>query len=370
MTKPDRWKRGLIAVAMSALISGFGIVNVAQASDEYDEVKLRYAGYLPATHARELFIQKWMEEVTKRSGNRVTFDAYRDQALLKTLDLLDGASRGISDISYLAVGYFPSQLPMTTLLDLPFLTNNSQALLASLLQIYGEFDGMKKEYDDNNLVLLTGLAGDPTILGSREPVRTIEDLKGKRIRAFGLINQALDTFGAVPVALPAPDIYASMERRVIDAYSGLPASLIPPWSLHEVSKYVIDYGGGLYAANAIVMNKPRFTGLNAKTQALLLDTFSELVKDVYIADLAKLNRERAKAIQDSKMEISRWSKEERAKATKMVRDTVWKQAIASREERGVPAQAFFDRFRELIAENEPKSTGYIDPVSAAIGRPD
>jgi TRAP-type C4-dicarboxylate transport system substrate-binding protein len=212
------------------------------------------------------------------------------------------------------VGYFPSQLPMTTLLDLPFLTNNSQALLASLLQIYGEFDGMKKEYENNNLVLLTGLAGDPTILGSREPLRTIEDLKGKRIRAFGLINQALDTLGGVPVALPAPDIYASMERKVIDAYSGLPASLIPPWSLHEVSKYVIDYGGGLYAANAIVMNKPRFTGLNEKTQALLLDTFSELVKDVYIADLAKLNRERAKAIQDSKMEIFRWTKEERAKA--------------------------------------------------------
>ncbi len=66
------------------------------------------------------------------------------------------------------------------------------------------------------------------------------------------------------------------------------------------------------------------------------------------------------------MEISRWSKEEREKATKMVRDTVWKQAIASREERGVPAQAFFDRVRELIAENEPKSSDYIDPVSAAI----
>ncbi|MDA0662884.1 MAG: TRAP transporter substrate-binding protein DctP [Proteobacteria bacterium] len=370
MNKPDRWKRGLIAVAMSALISGFGITSVTQASDEFDEVKLRYAGYLPATHARELFTQKWMDEVTKRSNGRVTFDTYRDQALLKTLDLLDGASRGISDISYLATGYYPSQLPLSTMADLPFLSNNSQALLASLLQIYGEFDGMQKEYDDNNLVLLTGISGDPTILGSNEPLMTVEDLKGKRIRAFGLINQALDVLGAVPVALPAPDIYASMERNVIEAYSGLPASLITPWSLHEVSKYVIDYGAGLYASNAIVMNKTRFSGLNDKTQALLKDTFAELLKDVYIADLAKLNRERAKSMQDSKMEIVRWSKEEREKAAKLVRDKVWEEAIVSREKRGVPARAFVARFVEIIAENEPKSTGYIDPVSAAIGRPD
>ena len=364
------WKRWSLVGLALALLLGVGPTRHAHASDEYDNVRLRYASFVPATHVREIFTQKWMDEVTKRSGGRVNFDTYRDQALLGTTALLDGASRGISDISYVATGYHPSELPLTTLMDLPFLTNNSQALMLTLVQIYAEFEGLRKEYDRQGIVLLGSLPGDPTILGSREPWRTGADLKGKRIRAFGLINQTMKALGAVPVALPAPEIYTSMERKVIEGYSGLPANIIPPWALHEVSKYVIDYGAGNYVNVAIFMNKKKFDGLNAKTRGLLVDTFAELVNTIYIKDVSDLNRKRAKAIQDAKMTFIRWSKEEREAASKIVTETVWEDAISTREKRGAPARAFVKRFKELIVENEKKATIYIDPVSVALGPPD
>ncbi|MCB1743801.1 MAG: hypothetical protein KDK91_25725, partial [Gammaproteobacteria bacterium] len=66
----------------------------------------------------------------------------------------------------------------------------------------------------------------------------------------------------------------------------------------------------------------------------------------------------------------RWKKEEREKARELVQGKVWEEAIKSREARGAPARAFFERFRKLLIENEPKATDYIDPVSVALGRPD
>jgi TRAP-type transport system periplasmic protein len=370
MSQQQYCRRWLARALSLAVLPTFLMVTPAIASDDYDKVRLRYATFLPATHVREILTQKWMDEVTKRSGGQVTFDAYRDQALLQTTALLDGASRGIADISYVATGYHPSELPLTTMIDLPFLTNNSQAQMAAITQLDAEFEGLRKEYDKLNLVLLASLSGDPTILGSREPWKTIADIKGKRIRAFGAINQTLQALGAVPVALPAPDIYTSMERKVIEGYSGLPASLIPPWALHEVSNYVIDYGAGLYANVGIFMNKRKFTSLNPRTRALLTDTFADLIKDVYIADLVKVNRERAKAIQDAKMTFIRWSKEEREAARKIIADTVWEDAIRSREAKGVPARAFVTRMRELITEHEKTAKDYIDPVTVALGPPD
>jgi TRAP-type C4-dicarboxylate transport system substrate-binding protein len=300
----------------------------------------------------------------------VTFDAYRDQALLATTALLDGTSRGIADIGYIASGYFPGELPLTTMQDLPYLTQSTQALMMTVKQMYGEFDGLRKEFERQNLLLVGSLAVDPTILGGREPWKGIADIKGKRIRAFGLINQVLSAVGAVPVALPAPDIYASLERKVIDGFSGLPANLITPMALQEVSNHVIDFGAGTYGNIALVMNKRKSDGLNPKTRALLADTLDELIQTTYIKELSQLNRDRAKILQDAKMTFMRWSKEEREVARKIVADKVWEEAIRTREARGAPARQFFNRFRELLAQNEPKATDYIDPVSVVLGRPD
>jgi TRAP-type transport system periplasmic protein len=370
MTRRGWLTRWMVPGVALALLLGLGTSGHAQEAAEYDQVRLRYASYLPASHVRELFTQQWMDEVTKRSGGRVTFDTFRDQALLGTRELLDGASRGISDISYLAAGYFPTELPLTTLLDLPYLANNTEALMTTSLQMYQEFDQMRAEYEGNNLVLIGGLAVDPTIMASRQEWNTSEDIRGKRIRGFGLINQVLEALGAVPIALPAPDIYASMERGVIEGFSGFPASLIPSWALQEVSEFVIDYGAGTYANVAIVMNKTRFDGLNEKTRDLLVDTFADLVRDSYIKDLSELNRERAKVLTDAGMKFIRWSKEEREKARAIVTEKVWEDAIKSREARGAPAREFTTRFLELMAQNEPAATEYIDPVSVVLGRPD
>jgi TRAP-type transport system periplasmic protein len=370
MQRREVWNRSLIAGLILGLVSALGSASQPAAASDYDKVRLRYASFAPAANVRDIFTQKWMDEVTKRSGGTVTFDTYRDQALLQTTAILDGTSRGIADIGYLAGGYFPTELPLTTLQDLPYLTNNTQALMMTVQQMYKEFDGLRKEFEGHNLLLVGTLSIDPTILGTREEWKGVADIKGKRIRAFGLINQTLQALGAIPVALPAPDIYTSMERKVIEGYSGLPAQIIPPWALHEVSKYVIDYGAGTYGNISIVMNRRKYDSLNEKTRSLLVDTFNDLLRDAYIPDITKVNRERAKAIQANKMVFVRWSKEEREAARKIVTSVVWEEAIRTREARGAPARAFLARFVELMSVNEPKATDYIDAVSVALGRPD
>jgi TRAP-type mannitol/chloroaromatic compound transport system substrate-binding protein len=51
----------------------------------------------------------------------------------------------------------------------------------------------------------------------RNPVNTIEDFKGLKMRIPGLGGQVMARIGAVPQALPGGDIYPALERGAIDA---------------------------------------------------------------------------------------------------------------------------------------------------------
>ena len=55
------------------------------------------------------------------------------------------------------------------------------------------------------------------VVGKGEPPKSLADWKGMRIRALGQQGKAMQKLGAVPTSVPAPDVYTSMDRGLIDA---------------------------------------------------------------------------------------------------------------------------------------------------------
>ncbi len=79
-------------------------------------------------------------------------------------------------------------------------------------------------------------------LHSRKPVRTIDDLKGLKVRTSGAWLEIVNQLGASAVTMPGAEVYTSLERGTIDASEWGTLSINVPMGLHKIAKYVVVPG--------------------------------------------------------------------------------------------------------------------------------
>jgi TRAP-type mannitol/chloroaromatic compound transport system substrate-binding protein len=109
-------------------------------------------------------------------------------------------------------------------------------------------------------------------LHSRKPVRTLEDLKGLKLRTAGAWLDISRSMGAAPVTTPGGEVYTALERGAIDAteWGTLWENISP--GFHRVTKYVII--PGIHQPTApfeLVINKDAWAELSAEDQQIVRD---------------------------------------------------------------------------------------------------
>ena len=107
-------------------------------------------------------------------------------------------------------------------------------------------------------------------LHSRKPVRSMDDLKGLKLRTAGAWLEMSQSMGAAPVTTPGGEIYTALERGTIDAteWGTLYENISP--GFYKVAKYLII--PGVHQPTApfeLVINKDVWEGLSAEDQALI-----------------------------------------------------------------------------------------------------
>jgi TRAP-type mannitol/chloroaromatic compound transport system substrate-binding protein len=130
----------------------------------------------------------------------------------------------------------------------------------------------------------------------REPVESLEQLNGLRMRIPGLAGQVYGALGVDARVLPAPEIFPALERGVIDA-----AEFVGPYQdrrlgLHQAAKYYHTTGWHEPATTGeLVISKPAWEALpddlkmivRQACQAATLEsvTWSEAVNGDALTDL-------------------------------------------------------------------------------------
>ena len=82
-----------------------------------------------------------------------------------------------------------------------------------------------------------GLLGPEGVGWFRSPIRTVDDLRGLKMRFFGLGSQVMQKIGVSPQLLAGADIYPALERGVIDATEFSVPAIDVTLGFHEVVKY-------------------------------------------------------------------------------------------------------------------------------------
>ncbi|MFQ5840456.1 MAG: TRAP transporter substrate-binding protein [Candidatus Methylomirabilales bacterium] len=93
------------------------------------------------------------------------------------------------------------------------------------------------------------------VLWSRKEVRTLDDLKGMKIRVYGTAQtQFLKALGAVPVSIAFAEVYTALERGTVDGgITGTYSGYALKW--YEVSKYQIEMNLGPVIGTLTVSKK-------------------------------------------------------------------------------------------------------------------
>ncbi|MBC7204088.1 MAG: TRAP transporter substrate-binding protein, partial [Pusillimonas sp.] len=159
------------------------------------------------------------------------------------------------------------RFPAMSIMELPFIFKRAEHASQVVMEVF-EKGYMDKEFEGVKVLYLhTHHAG---ILNTKDEVRNLEDLKGKRIRfPSSPVRSLLTSLGADPVGVPAPQAYESLERGVLDGVA-FPYDAMKGLRLGELVNYHIDFPMYLVTFY-LVMNEAKYNSLPQDLQTIIDD---------------------------------------------------------------------------------------------------
>ena len=182
-------------------------------------------------------LQPWVKKVEEATKGKVKIDVYYSQTLVKGPDIWNAVKTGVADIGWCFHGYWADMTPLSDVITLPGLPFMKAEKGSEVLwKLYERFPAIQREFKDVHVCQLW-TSHPYFLITSKKQVKTIEDLKGMKIRTTGgPPTEQMKALGAVPILIPMPDNYQSLDKGIIDGM-GAPWEAILSFRLYEVVKY-------------------------------------------------------------------------------------------------------------------------------------
>ncbi len=250
MCKMFRFKLLGLGLFLAFLIFGLGSVCYAKSV-----ITLTYANFFPATNAHSKLAEEWIKSIETQTNGRVKIDYYSGGVLLKGPHMFDGVKNGIADIGMSCFAYNGGRFPVMGVVDLPWGYPNATVATDVANRFFAKF----KPAELNDVKVLYLHAHGPGVLFSKKMVKTLEDLKGLKIRATGFSAKVAEALGAVAVVMSQGMAYEALQRGVVDG-SFSPLEVLEGWRQAEVVKYVVlsQKATGYTTAMYVIMNKSKW----------------------------------------------------------------------------------------------------------------
>ena len=247
----------------------------AKAPEAAKPIELTYSIFFPPTHIQCQTAEAWAKEVEKRTENRVKITLFPGGSLTKAPQCYEGVVNGISDIGMSCFAYTRGRFPLLEGVDLPLGYPNGLTATRIATEMVQKYE--PKETADTHVLYIH--AHGPGILASKKPVRTLDDLKGLKVRATGLSAKIVESLGGAPVAMSQPETYEALQKAVVEA-TFCPIETLKGWKQGEVIECVTDTSViGYTTAMFVVMNLDKWNSLPPDIQEVITAVSQEWVTE-------------------------------------------------------------------------------------------
>ena len=277
-----------------------------------DVIKLKVANYFPPMHMNSVMMGKFCDELNKKLAGKVELTQYAGGTVLTAPKMAAGVATGIADIGLSHCAYSRGRFPVTEIMELPLGYPSGWVGTHVSTDFYNKFK--PKEWDVYHPLMFA--TSGPNILQTlNKPVKTLEELKGLKIRGTGRVGDLVKALGAVPMPIEMVDLYESLRRGVIDG-TYTPMETLKGFKIGEVEKYATaSWKVGNTYAFYVIMNKNKWNSLPADVKNIITDYCKEFLErwavewnniDIEAADFFK--KQGGQIINLSDAEAARWVK--------------------------------------------------------------
>ncbi len=324
----------LLALSLAVLLS----TGAAHAA----EYNLRFSHFWPATSGVHKGFETWADALESASEGRIKVDFYPAQTLTKAPKSYDGVKKRITDVTATVQGYNANRFPLTQIMELPGMANSAAHGSCVLQSLYDE--GMiADEYRDTQVLFL--FTHGPGYLHTREKeIRHPKDLVGLKIRRpTTVVAQLLESQGAQPVGMPAPETYPALQRGILDGVA-FPWEAMKVFRTNEQAHFHNEIN--LYTLSFVVaMNKKLYESMPDDLKLIMQQhsgiEWSQQLAQVF-DDLDTAGRAEAEAANHTISEPDH-------NAWKPVFEQAIEDYLAKLEQRRLPSRAVYQRALELSA---------------------
>jgi TRAP-type mannitol/chloroaromatic compound transport system substrate-binding protein len=244
--------------------------------------------------------QRLAKIVEETSGGRFRIEVFPQGQIMSAFDVFDAASQGKVEAFHSGPIFWDTREPAAQwFATVPF-GMNCQGMAAW----YHQGDGLKlweETYAAFNLVPRQGHQNGPEMGGwFRRKVTTIADHKGLKMRIPGLGGKVVARAGATVVTLPPGEIYAALERGVIDTSEFIGPHDDMKLGLHKTARYYYYPGWHQHGTvTEFVYNKKAYEALPVD----LRRTLDHAVAAVQVYGLTDFHTKNAIALQRLRTEF-------------------------------------------------------------------
>mgnify|MGYP006376871711 FL=1 len=234
------------------------------------------------------------EKMDQLSGGRFKIQVFPGGALGNALKVPETVKNGVAECGHTWMGYDWGKDPTTVLFGGYAGSFDSERMLHWLYQAGGvEMQRQFREETEGVISFPLGIRTAEAFLHSRKPVKTLDDLKGLKLRTAGAWLEMAKDLGAAPVTTAGGDVYPMLERGAIDATEWGTMYENISMGFHKIAKYIIY--PGVHQPTApfeLVINKEAWAKLSPADKKLV-ETVAKLVT---IEFWLKVGQEDAKAL--------------------------------------------------------------------------
>ena len=335
-------------LAVSALLA----VPLAAPADA--QTTLKIAHFVTPKHSVSQWIEKWAAKLEKDSNGKLKFQIFPGAQLGPPPKYYELVRTGQADITWFGHGFTPGRFPLTEISNLPYMVGSAE-IGTKMLNDPALRRYLAPEHKGVKILLLT--THQPgNINMAKTPVKTIADLKSKRIRfASVTIKDFIAALGGTPVGMPPTQIAESMQKGTLDGafidYGGAGIA----FKLGPVTKYTTEMYSYV-TSFCICMNQRSYDKLSPDLKKLIDQSTVGVEKTVgqqwdKLDDIGKsiMVKSGTTPIKLTKAEDDKF---------RAIGKKVSDKKIAELDKKGLPARKVYDLMNELSAKYAKNSRNF------------
>ena len=211
-----------------------------------------------------------INEQIEKIGYELDITYYHSSSLYKMRDQVQALEDGLIDFTTFVPSYEVARTPLHEMLSMPLMGWDCYGASRMWFELQETIPAFGAEFSKYKEIF--HFMPMPGILNANRVLRVPADFKGVKMQASGKNGDMMRSIGAIPVTMPPPDWYTSLERGLIEAIS-LGIYGVTMFKLHEVvDVHIFPFDDSFgYPAMSVIMNRKKYESLHPGVQKAIDD---------------------------------------------------------------------------------------------------